>query len=126
MRRIRTRLRRLDWGVSCYIGYTPSDCAEICRSLEDIGCCGDALLEACGHLSKDCAGRGLTYSNVRLRESVVAVGRSADCADMVNTAGHELLHVVAHVCGEDGIGMQGEEPCYMMGELCENLFESIR
>lgn len=118
-----TRLERWDWDVRCYIGYTPTDRAEICRALEDIGCGGDALREACEHLSKDGGGRGLTYSNVRARESVVAVGRSRDSADMVNTVGHELLHVVAHACGEDGIGMQGEEPCYMMGKLCENLFK---
>ena len=35
--------------------------------------------------------------------------------------GHELFHVVAHVCGNDGIDMQEEEPCYIIGELCEKI-----
>lgn len=37
--------------------------------------------------------------------------------------GHELLHVVAHICEQDGIDMMSEEPCYMMGSLCEKFFK---
>lgn len=83
-------------------------------------------MEAYGHLSKDSGDRGLTYSNVRERRSVVAVGKSLDRASIMNTIGHELLHVVAHICNNDEIDMQSEEPCYIMGELCERLFNSIK
>jgi len=125
VRKHEVRLERYDWDVTCYIGYTANDTKEICRALEDIGCGGDALSEAYGHLSKDSAERGLTYSNIREKRSVVAVGKSLDRASMVNTIGHELLHVVAHVCEADGIDMTDEEACYMMGGLCEKVFERI-
>lgn len=114
-------LDRYEWGVTCFIGYDEEDVDEICNTLEVIGCEGDALFEARRHLSKDCDKRGLTYSNVRLRQSVVAIGRSPSHARMANTIGHELFHVVAHVCGSDGIYIQSEEPCYIMGELCEKI-----
>lgn len=114
-------LDRYEWGVTCFIGYDEEDVDEICNTLEVIGCEGDALFEARRHLSKDCDKRGLTYSNVRLRQSVVAIGRSPSHASMANTIGHELFHVVAHVCGSDGIDIQSEEPCYIMGELCEKV-----
>lgn len=42
---------------------------------------------------------------------------------IINTIGHELLHVVSHICEQDGIDMLGEEPCYMMGSLCEKFFK---
>lgn len=111
------------WSVTCFIGYhADADTDEISRALEGIGCTGQALLEARRHLAKDSENRGLTYSNVRGRESVVAVGRSGDLASGINTIAHELLHVVQHVCEQDGISMTGEEACYMMGELCERVF----
>lgn len=114
-------LDRYEWVVTCFIGYGEGDVYEICNALEGIGCDGDALIEAHRHLAKDSHERGLTYSNVRLRQSVVAIGRSPSQASMANTIGHELFHVVAHVCGNDGIDMQEEEPCYVMGKLCEEM-----
>lgn len=114
------------WSVTCFIGYhADADTDEISRALEGMGCTGEALLEARRHLAKDSENRGLTYSNVRGRESVVAVGRSGDLASGINTIAHELLHVVQHVCEQDGISMTGEEACYMMGELCERVFVNI-
>lgn len=122
MTRSEITLDRYEWGVTCFIGYDEEDVDEICNALEVIGCEVDALLEARRHLAKDSENRGLTYSNVRGRESVVAVGRSGDLASGVNTIAHELLHVVQHVCEQDGISMTGEEACYIMGELCERVF----
>lgn len=121
MTRSEITLDRYEWGVTCFIGYDEEDVDEICNALEVIGCEVDALLEARRHLAKDSDERGLTYSNVRLRQSVVAIGRSPSQASIANTIGHELFHVVAHVCGSDGIDIQSEEPCYIIGELCEKI-----
>lgn len=121
MTRSEITLDRYEWSVTCFIGYDEEDVNEICDALEEIGCEYDALFEARRHLAKDSDERGLTYSNVRLRQSVVAIGRSPSYASMANTIGHELFHVVAHVCGSDGIDIQSEEPCYIMGELCEKV-----
>ena len=126
MTRHEIRLEHGRWSVTCFIGYhADADTDEISRALEGIGCTGQALLEARRHLAKDSENRGLTYSNVRGRESVVAVGQSGDLTSGINTIAHELLHVVQHVCEQDGISMTGEEACYMMGELCERVFANI-
>lgn len=120
------RLERYGWSVMCFIGYTNDNTSVICRTLESMECKDDALNSAYEHLSKDSGDRGLTYSNVKERRSVVAIGKSQSNASIVNTIGHELFHVVAHICSTDGIEVQSEEPCYIMGELCEQLFISIK
>ena len=126
MTRHEIRLEHGRWSVTCFIGYhADADTDEISRALEGMGCTGEALLEARRHLAKDSENRGLTYSNVRGRESVVAVGRSGDLASGINTIAHELLHVVQHVCEQDGISMTGEDACYIMGELCERVLVNI-
>lgn len=117
------RLERYGWSVMCFIGYTAADAMYLCQHLVKIGCRGDALKEAYNHLLEDGNERGLTYSNINERISVVAIGESHDRANMVNTIGHELLHVVAHISSTDDIDMQGEEPCYVIGELCEKIFK---
>lgn len=125
MTRRKIRLDLYGWEVMCFVGYYRDDAAEICDALEAIGCRLEAVREAYHHLTLGSAERGLTYSNVAERKSVVAVGAS-EAADVVNTIGHELLHVVAHICEKDGIDMLGEEPCYILGQLCEDLFKNLK
>lgn len=93
------------------------------HALSDIGCNGNPLSEAYEHLTKQSADRGLTYSNLSERRSVLAIGKCESDGSIINTIGHELLHVVAHICEQDGIDMLSEEPCYMMGSLCEKFFK---
>lgn len=69
------------------------------------------------------ADRGLTYSNLSERRSVLAIGECKSDGSIINTIGHEILHVVAHICEQDGIDMLSEEPCYIMGSLCEKFFD---
>ena len=47
-------------------------------------------------------------------------------SEMVNTIGHELLHVTAHICEAYDIDMSGEQACYIMGELCGKVFNSVK
>lgn len=117
------QLPKYDWSIVCFIGYQPPDADEICHALSDIGCNGNPLSEAYKHLSLSSGDRWLTYSNLSERRSVLAIGECESDGSIINTIGHELLHVVAHICEQDGIDMLSEEPCYMMGSLCEKFFD---
>lgn len=33
---------------------------------------------------------------------------------------------VAHICEQDGLDMMSEDPCYIMGSLCEQLFRVMQ
>lgn len=116
------RLERYRWSVRCFIGYTEADASFLCHCLTSIGCRGEAVSDAYRHFLHGGSDSGLTYTNVSKRVSLVAVGASDNPGSEVNTIGHELLHVVAHICEEDGIDPLSEEPCYIMGELCEKIF----
>lgn len=122
MRRV-IQLPKYDWSIVCFIGYQQHDAYEICHALSDIGCNGNPLSEAYEHLSKESVDRGLTYSNLSERRSVLAIGECEFNGSIINTICHELLHVVAHICEQYGIDMMSEEPCYIMGSLCEKFFK---
>lgn len=119
-------LPKYDWSIVCFVGYQPTDADEIYHALSDIGCNGNPLSEAYEHLIKESADRGLTYSNLSERKSVLAIGKCESDSSIINTIGHELLHVVAHICEQYGIDMMSEEPCYIMGSLCEQFFRVVR
>lgn len=57
------------------------------------------------------------------RRSVLAIGKCESDGSIINTTGHELLHVVAHICEQDGTDMMSGEPCYIMGSLCGKFFK---
>ena len=119
-------LPKHEWSIVCFIGYHPHDADEICHALSYIGCNGNPLSEAYEHLTKESKDRGLTYSNLLERRSVLAIGECESDGSIINTIGHELLHVVSHICEQDGIDMLSEEPCYIMGSLCEQLFQVVQ
>lgn len=113
-----------DWTVDCFVGYESEDAVFLCQELTAMGCRNDKIREAFEHFMRGGKGCGLTYSNRDERKSLVAIGQTDSRGDMVNTVGHELFHVVAHVCDADGVDMQGEEACYIMGELCEKILKN--
>ena len=119
-------LPKYDWSIVCFVGYQATDADEIYHALSDIGCNGNPLSEAYEHLIKESADRGLTYSNLSERKSVLAIGKCESDTSIINTIGHEFLHVVAHICEQYGIDMMSEEPCYIMGRLCEQFFRVVR
>lgn len=102
------------------------DADEIWHALSDIGCSGNTLSEAYEHLSLSSGDSKLTYSNLSGRRSVLAVWKCESDSSIINTIWNELLHVVAHICEQDGIDMMSEEQRYMMGALCEQLFQVVQ
>ena len=106
--------------------YHPDDADDICHALSDICCNGNPLSEAYEHLSLSSGDRGLTYSNLSGRRSVLAIGECKYDDSIINIIGHNLLHVVAHTCEQNGIDMMSEEPCYIMGSLCEQFFQAVQ
>lgn len=119
------RLGKYDWDVCCFVGYDSGDAVYLCNELMAIGCCSKATSKAYRHFVSGGESSGLTYSNVKDKVSVVTIGHSEEESEMVNTIGHELLHVTAHICEAYNIDMGDEQACYIMGELCERIFKKV-
>lgn len=112
-------LEKYDWDVLVFYGMQKADVDEVCDSLVQIGCTGSAVDSAREHFLRDETNTGLTYSNLSERKSVVSVSRTTSEYEFVNTVTHEMFHIVSHVCDSLGIDMKSEEPCYLMGWLCQ-------
>ena len=112
-------LEKYNWKVVVCFLEKDSDIDDAMDVLSESDCVGTPLIEAYDHISQDIPNVGLTYTNVAKRSSIVIVGKSTSEAECINSITHELFHVVAHICNHLDIDMQGEEPCYLMGWLCQ-------
>lgn len=112
-------LEKYNWKVVVCFLEKDSDIDDAMDVLSESDCVGIPLIEAYDHISQDIPNVGLTYTNVAKRSSIVIVGKSTSEAECINSITHELFHVVAHICNHLDIDMQGEEPCYLMGWLCQ-------
>lgn len=114
-------LEKYEWSVIvCHVS-KPEEVDEAIDLLASIDCKGKPLMEAYDHMSAETPNSGLTYTNVDKRTSVVIIGKATSEGEYINSLTHEMFHVVAHVCKHLGIDMQGEEPCYLMGWLCQSI-----
>ena len=95
------------------------DAMYVRRCLRDLGCKGVPLEDASNLVLRGEANKGLTYSNVSLRKSVVAIGWTTSSGEYANSLSHEMLHVIQHIAEYDLIDMYGEEACYLMGGLMQ-------
>ena len=114
-------LEKYDWNVIvCHVA-NQEDVDEAMDLLSSIDCKGQPLLNAYDHISTDSSNKGLTSTNVSKKTSVVLICKSTSEGEYINSLTHEMFHVVAHICNHLGIDMQGEEPCYLMGWLCQSI-----
>ena len=118
-------LERYDWTVHVMYDVRSGDAREVRRCLRDLGCKGVPLEDAFNLVLKGEANKGITYSNVGVRKSVVIIGWSTSKGEYLNSLSHELLHVVQHVADAFLLDMQGEEVCYLMGGMTQASCEVV-
>ena len=112
-------LERYDWKVNVMCDVHSKDAMKVRRYLRDLGCSGIPLEDACNLVLKGEPNKGITYSNVDIRKTVVVIGWTSSMAEYMNSLSHEMLHVVQHISEQFLINMYGEEACYLLGVLVQ-------
>ena len=112
-------MERYDWTVHVMYDVHSKDAMKVRRHLRDLGCSGIHLEDACNLVLKGEPNKGITYSNVDTRKTVVVIGWTTSKAEYMNSLSHEMLHVVQHISDQFLINMYGEEACYLLGGLVQ-------
>lgn len=110
---------RYDWTVHVMYDVHAKDAMKVRRHLRDLGCSGIPLEDACNLVLEGEPNKGITYSNVDVRKSVVVIGWTTSKAECMNSLSHEMLHVVQHISEVFMINMYEEEACYLLGWLVQ-------
>lgn len=113
---------RYGWHVRVYYAVTTYWAGWIAGDLESIGCRGYDLERACRSLESGDLNTGITYSNNRMRETVMVIALTSSPEEFQNSFDHEKGHLCRHISKVFGIDPYGEEEQYLSGEIGQKMF----
>ena len=105
-----------DWKITILYETTCDDIDFIIETLEDIKCPKDYIDRALDNLEQCKLNSGLTYSNLRLKSSVIIINKTSSFSQLINTISHEYYHLICHISKTLQIDDE-EELAYLNGEL---------
>jgi hypothetical protein len=104
------------WKVTILYECSCDDIDFIIQTLKDINCPNKYIKEALENLETCELNIGLTYSNLKLKSSVIIINKTSSFAELINTIAHEYFHLICHISKTLKIDNE-EELAYLNGEL---------
>lgn len=96
-----------EWKVTVLYECTCDDINFIIETLKDINCPNKFIKRALDNLEECKLNSGLTYSNQRLKSSVIVVNKTSSLPQLINTISHEYYHLICHI--SEILDIQNEE-----------------
>lgn len=104
------------WKVTVLYECTCEDIDFIIETLKDIQCPNKFIKEALNNLETCNLNIGLTYSNIKLKSSVIVINKTSSFAQLINTVAHEYFHLICHI--SKSLEIKDEEQlAYLNGDL---------
>lgn len=114
-------IEREDWLVHCFLATTREDASPVLSLLREMNIGAVQYMRASLHLKRALKNSGMTYSDIRRRESIMVVGETTSREEMINTFAHELRHLVDDIAEANGIPTSGERIAYLTGDIALTL-----
>ena len=96
-----------NWRITILYETTCDDIDFIIETLMDIKCPVKYINKALDNLEECKLNSGLTYSNTRLRSSVIIINKTSSFSQLINTIAHEYFHLICHI--SDVLEIKDEE-----------------
>ena len=106
----------LDWEVKVLYECTCDNIDYIIKTLKEIKCPNKYIKEAINNLGTCNLNIGLTYSNIRLKSSVIVINKTSSFSQLINTIAHEYYHLICHISKTLDIKDE-EQLAYLNGDL---------
>ena len=96
-----------NWRINILYKTICDDCDFIIKTLMDIKCPVKYINKALDNLQECKLNSGLTYSNTRLKSSVIIINKTSSFSQLINTIAHEYFHLICHI--SDVLEIKDEE-----------------
>lgn len=110
------------WNVKVFYVVDSIPIDYILDELSQIGCSKADLDAAELLLNNNSKDKGLTYSNLKDRESIIIIGETSCPAEFQHTFDHEKIHLAMHICKYFHISPYSEELAYLVGDIGLEMF----
>ena len=114
------------WVVHAYYAVTTYHVDDIMQTLWMADIDATSAKNAWLNLSKSEVNTGLCYSNYHNKETVLVIAKASSAAEMLNSLAHECGHCCIHIATALGIDYRSEEFCYLLGELCREMYPKVK
>lgn len=105
------------WDVKVFYVVDNIPLDYISKELEKIGCRGKDLDRVLLVLDPKEENRGVTFSNVNDRESIIIIGETSCPAEFQHTYDHEKIHLAMHIAKSFEIDPYSERLAYLVGDI---------
>lgn len=119
-------IKKYDWQVYIFYRVTCYYTDEIIGLLKSIGCPEYKAREAYDNLMSCKLDTGVTYSNFRLRKSVMVISKTSSPEEFSNSIKHECRHLEDHIATAFRMPLGGEEVAYLAGYLGAKLYKDMQ
>lgn len=113
-----------NWKITILYETTCNDIDIIIETLKEIKCPNKYIKEALDNLEECKLDSGLTYSNLRLKSSVIVINKTSSFSQLINTISHEYFHLITHISSTIGITDE-EELANLNGNLNMRSYEIV-
>ena len=86
-----------NWKITVLYETTCNNIDYIIETLKDIKCPNYYINRALDNLEECKLNSGLTYSNSKLKSSVIIITKTSSFAQLINTISHEYFHLICHI-----------------------------
>lgn len=86
-----------NWNITILYETTCKDIGFIIQTLKDINCPNYYIQEALNNLETCDLNTGLTYSNLKLKSSIIIINKASSFEQLINTVSHEYYHLTIHI-----------------------------
>ena len=113
-----------NWKVIILYECSCDDIDYIIETLKDFNCPNIFIKEALYNLESCNLNTGLTYSNLKLKSSIIVINKTSSFGQLINTIAHEYFHLICHIA--KALNIKDEETlAYLNGDLNMRSFEFI-
>lgn len=114
------------WRITIFLPVTRYHVAEIMDALLTLGINEGNYRDAVGNLTSGKVNNGITFSSAEHRATVSVWAMATSPAEYFNLIVHELHHLSVQIASSNGLDLEGEEVCYINGDIAQYLYPLCR
>lgn len=119
-------LDKYKWSVVILYNVGQNDVEFVQDNLSKI--CDDKqkIKDSTRYIKRGDLNTGFIYSNLDIKISLIVIGKATSNKEFLNTIVHEANHLQSHIATVYNLDEKGEEVCYLIGEVVEQMYNVFR
>lgn len=113
-----------NWKIKIFYDVTCDNTDTLIEALMEIKCPKQHIKEALNNLNTCNLNIGLTYSNIKLKSSIMVISKASTSGQLINTIVHEYYHLIQHI--SKGLRIEDEEKlATLIGDLTMDFYKRV-